>query len=397
MSLNLADQANQRMVDRMIAEGALWSRGLIDAFRQTPRHRFLHHVYALQKRGEGWREIDTREPAAQEIDLLYSDRALITRLAAGDDGRQVAVSSSSQPSLMAEMLEDLRLEAGQCVLEIGAGTGYNAALMAHVVGANLVHSVDVDRVVLAEAAEHFLGFAGRGVFLHHGDGRQGWLEAAPFDRLMVTAATPDFEPAWLEQVTDGGVLVAPVVFAPGMAFVARGEVRHGVFCGGLTRGAYFMPLRTEEEAPHETADVPAARVSLKTRPAPWAGWFERHRPRLGWGSFLQAIVFYGWLRGLDLLHSGGNSAYASYGVCLGDDQCWFSSEDWQVSGAAGQELGEALWRAWLAAGGPWPTEFCLTAAAGALEASGSESFVRQGPRCRQVWTLKELRPRPGWR
>jgi len=408
MSVSAGELANQRMVDRLIAEGALWSPALIAAFRQTPRHRFLERVFVFQQRHEGWRDVNTREAQGKEIDLLYSDRALITRLASGEAGQQVPISSSSQPSLMAEMLEDLRPQPGQRVLEIGAGTGYNAALLAHVVGPDLVHSVDVDRAVLAEAAEHFAGFAQRGVHLHHGDGREGWKEAAPYDRVMVTAATPDLEPAWLAQMNDGGVLVAPMVLSPGLALVVRGEVHQGTFCGGLTRGAYFMPLRGEEEAPREETETPPSPGPLKSRPAPWAGWFERQRPRLACSSFLQALVFYGWLRGLNPLHSGGAGGYASYSVCSGDALCWFSAEDWQVNGGDGHELGEALWQAWLRAGGPWPTEFRLTASA--ADASplspadrevgvrgGSESYLRQGPRCQQVWTLHETRDRPGWR
>src|SRR5438309_5144082 len=198
MPLSAADLANQRMVDRLIAEGALWSPPLIAAFRATPRHSFLDRVFVYHQRQEGWREVSTREPGPQEIDLVYSDRALITHLA-DNDGQQVPISSSSQPPLMTEMLEDLRPALGQRVLEIGAGTGYNAALLAHVVGGGRVHSVDVDRAVLAEAATHLEAFAERDVRLHHGDGREGLPEAAPFDRVMVTAATPDLEPAWLEQ------------------------------------------------------------------------------------------------------------------------------------------------------------------------------------------------------
>jgi protein-L-isoaspartate(D-aspartate) O-methyltransferase len=398
MALSAADSANQRMVDRLIAEGALWSPALIEAFRQTPRHRFLHRIFIGQQRHEEWREINTGAPESERIDLVYSDRALITRLGTDPDGKQVPISSSSQPSLMAEMLEDLRPQPGQRVLEVGAGTGYNAALLASVVGPGLVLSIDVDQAVLAEAAEHLADFVERGVHLNHGDGRDGWPAAAPFDRLMVTAATPDLEPAWLAQMNDGGVVVAPMVLWPGMAMVVQGEVRQATFHGTLTRGAYFMPLRQEEEAPRDEAETPPSLGELKCRPAPWASWFDRQRPRLAWGSFLQALVFYGWLRGLNPLHSGGGGGYSSCGVSSGDALCWFSSEDWQVSGAAGQEIGEALWRTWLRAGGPWPTEFQLmVSATGGLRPRGPESYVRQGPLCQQLWTLQETRTRPGWR
>ena len=81
--------------------------------------------------------------------------------------------------------------------------------------------MDVDRAVLAEAERHLAGFADRGVRLAHGDGRRGCPGEGPFDRLMVTAATPDLELAWLEQLTPGGLLVAPLVLAPGLSFVVR--------------------------------------------------------------------------------------------------------------------------------------------------------------------------------
>src|SRR5262245_37822478 len=187
-----AEQANQDMVDRLIAEGALWSRPLITAFRATPRHCFLDRVFQYQRKRNRWREVVTRDPGPEELAIVYADRALITHLSsAASSGPGTPISSSSQPSLMAQMLEDLELAPGQRMLEVGAGTGYNAALMAHVVGAGLVTSVDVDRNVLSEAWDHLRGFADRGIDLKHADGRAGYREKAPFDRIMVTAATPD--------------------------------------------------------------------------------------------------------------------------------------------------------------------------------------------------------------
>jgi protein-L-isoaspartate(D-aspartate) O-methyltransferase len=392
MTLAAADAANQRMVDRLIAEGALWSSSLIAAFRHTPRHRFLDRVYLHGQGQEAWRAVPARDPGPQEIELLYSDRALITRLGTNN----MPISSSSQPSLMAEMLEDLAPGPGHRVLEIGAGTGYNAALLAYVAGAGRVHAVDVDQAVLAEAAEHLETFAERSVQLHHGDGRERLPGAALFDRLMVTAATPDLEPAWLAQLADGGVLVAPVVLAPGLAFVVRGQVRHGVLVGNLTRSAYFMPLRAEDETPDQETDPPFD--SLRSRPAPWAGWFDRQRPRVAWHSFLQAVVFYGWLRGLTVEHRGTSPGPSGYAVRWQDAVCWLGVDDWQVNGPLGQELGEALWQAYLTAGGPWPIEFRLTATPhGGLTATGTECYLRQGPRCQQHWELVQPRQRAGWR
>src|SRR5689334_23089933 len=155
MTPTTANEANEAMVDRMIGLGSLWSPRLIAAFRATPRHLFLHRVYQFQRRASRWREVATRDPGPDELRLLYADRALITRLSPGTRTEgPVPISSSSQPSLMGQMLEDLQPEPGQRVLEIGAGTGYNAALLAHVAGPGQVWSIDVDRQVLSEAWDH---------------------------------------------------------------------------------------------------------------------------------------------------------------------------------------------------------------------------------------------------
>ncbi|HZT81055.1 MAG TPA: methyltransferase domain-containing protein [Gemmataceae bacterium] len=406
--MHAGDLTNQQMVDRLIAQGALWTPALIAAFRATPRHRFLDHVYLYHQKSERWRKLATRNPGPEGLRLLYSDRALVTRLSpANAPAARLPISSSSQPSLMAQMLEDLAPAAGHRVLEVGAGTGYNAALLAHVAGPGQVVSLDVDRAVLAGAARHLRPFAGRQVCLRHADGRAGWPEAAPYDRLMVTAATDDLEPAWLGQMAPGGVLVAPLAVAPGLAFVVCGRVTGGVFHGRLTRPAYFMRLRGEGEAGEE-GPKPAlgllgeellGRGALKQAAAPWAGWFERRRTRPGWLYFVQALAFFGWLRGLRLAYQvlpDGRPTFAVADAARGC-LCWLGPTAWQVSGDAGRALGAELWQAFLDAGGPWPTEFRLTATPhGGETADRRGGYFRQGPRCRQTWELTEPRQRGGW-
>jgi protein-L-isoaspartate(D-aspartate) O-methyltransferase len=400
MQLSAADQTNQQMVDRLIAEGALWSRPLIAAFRATPRHRFVDRVFQFHRKSERWREVITRDPGPDELRLVYSDRALITRLSpAHPDETPTPISSSSQPSLMAQMLEDLQLAPGQRVLEIGAGTGYNAALFAHVVGPGRVVSIDVDRSVLAEAWDHLRGFAERRVELQHADGRAGWAVGAPYDRIMVTAATADLEPAWLEQLAEDGLLLAPLALAPGLAYLVRGTVRKGHFQGRLTRPAYFMPLRGEQETGTSESEEETPSGPLQTLPAPWADWFERRHPRIQWHSFIQSLVFLGLLRGLRVHYRPLANGQAVFGVSAAGrgGVCWLGPEDWQVNGPAGRDLGWALWRTFLDAGGPWPTEFLLRASPqGGLQAVRREAYLRQGPRCQQLWELLEKRERTAW-
>lgn len=401
VQLSAADQANDQMVDRLIAQGALWSPALIAAFRATPRHRFLDHVYRYHDRSERWRQVRTRDSGPEELKLVYSDRALITRLSGGTSAvPPVPISSSSQPSLMAQMLEDLQLQPGQSVLEIGAGTGYNAALLAFLSAPGQVWSIDVDREVLAEAWDHLHAFPDRHVELRHADGRQGFGHAAPFDRIMVTAATQDLEPAWLEQLAVGGVLVAPLALAPGLAFVVRGSLTKGVFQGRLTRAAYFMPLRGEGEIGAAFVEPLPSAGFLRRVPAPWTDWFERRRPRMGWLGFIQALAFLGLLRGLQVFYQMLDDGHPTYGVGAPDGTalCWLGETSWQINGDAGQALGETLLRSFLDAGGPWPTEFRLRTCPGSNLASGDgpQVYHRQGPHCRQVWELSEPRERLAW-
>ncbi len=398
MPSSAADLANQQLIDRLIAEGALWSPALIAAFRATPRHRFLPRVFIFQRRQQRWRAVRTERLTPEDIRLVYSDRALITRLSSSPQrAAPVPISSSSQPSLMAQMLEDLKLGPELSVMEIGAGTGYNAALLAHVVGPGLVTSVDVDQQVLAQAADNLQTFAERGIRLAHADGRCGFRESAPYDRIMVTAATPDLEPAWLDQLADRGLLLAPLVLAPGLSYVVRGTVTDGTFHGRLTRAAYFMPLRSEGEAGSSDLGGALPAGELRKLPAPWAGWFERRLRRLNWLGFCQALAFYGWLRGLTVHYRVTEEGQPSFGIHAGAALCWFGLQEWQVTGSAGRDLGAGLWRAFLDAGGPWPTEFRLRAGvAEPLPRGRRETYVRQGPLCRQLWELLEPRDRIAW-
>jgi protein-L-isoaspartate O-methyltransferase len=409
--MSAAEDVHQDFVDQLIGRGALWSRQWIDAFRATPRHVFLERVFWYQRDRNDpsratWREVDTRNPGPAALRLLYSDRALTTRLSEPTPGRPATpISSSSQPSLMAQMLEDLRLAPGMRVLEVGAGTGYNAALLAKVAGA--VVAVDVDRRVLAEAANHLRAFPDRRVDLHHADGRMGWPPGAPYDRILVTAATPDLEPAWLEQLARGGLLVAPLELAPGLAYLVRGgpAVSGGwAFEGRLTRPAYFMPLRLESESGRE-AGSPAALLPppdrLTSMPAPWAAWVRR---RLACGSpgLLPALAFLGHLEGLTVAGFTGTNRQTFFAAAdlVRGNVCWLGETQWRVSGDAGAALGAQLWQRFLDAGGPWPTEFRLQVAplgtAGTLPAGDSLAFRRQGPRLEQLWELIEPRDRlPG--
>jgi len=176
---------HRRFVDELALRGVFASPQIEAAFRSVPRHRFLPGVS-----GED----------------AYRDRVIVTK---AEDG--VPVSASSQPSFMAVMLQQLALRPGHRVLEIGTGTGYNAALMAEIVGpAGHVVSVDVDGAI-AERARVRLDEAGyRAVEVVHGDGALGHAASAPYDRVIVTVGAWDIPPALREQLRTNGRLVIPL-------------------------------------------------------------------------------------------------------------------------------------------------------------------------------------------
>jgi methyltransferase of FxLD system len=179
------DAARAALADRM-RDAGLAGRVVEAAFRAVPRHLFVPEM-----------------PPEQ----AYQDEAFVIK----SDAAGFPVSSSSQPAMMAIMLEQLGLSAGQRVLEIGSGTGYNAALIAHIVGAQCdVITVDIDPE-LASRAKASLAAAGYGgITVVCGDGGLGVAEHAPYDRIILTVGAWDIAPQWLAQLAPGGRLVLPL-------------------------------------------------------------------------------------------------------------------------------------------------------------------------------------------
>lgn len=140
------------------------------------------------------------------LDEVYRDQAIPTKHLNG-----LAISSSSQPAIMAIMLDQLDVQPGHGVLEIGAGTGYNAALMAHIVGdGGEVVTIDIDEDIVEAARAHLAAAGFPQVRVVCGDGAFGFPAAAPFDRIVLTVAAVDISPAWREQSKPDGRLLLPL-------------------------------------------------------------------------------------------------------------------------------------------------------------------------------------------
>ncbi|WP_234366092.1 methyltransferase domain-containing protein [Streptomyces albireticuli] len=166
---------------------------------------------------------------------------------AGTEPGQSFSSSSSMPSLVFDMLTDLDVHEGQRVLEIGTGTGWNAGLLAHRVGAGNVVTVEVDRAV-ADSGREALRRAGLPVRVLHRDGFLGFPERAPYDRVIATCGLRDIPFAWVAQTTPGGVILVPwgTYYGPAEATVRLVVSEDGRSASGpFTRPVGFMRMRAQ--------------------------------------------------------------------------------------------------------------------------------------------------------
>jgi protein-L-isoaspartate(D-aspartate) O-methyltransferase len=162
--------------DQLVARGIRDAR-VLDAMRRVPRHRFV-------------------DPNA--LGVAYADRALPI-----GDGQTI-----SQPYMVAAMTEALKLQGHERVLDVGTGSGYQAAILAELAR----EVVTIERLPeLADAARRRLESLGyRNIRVVVGDGSLGFAESAPYDGILVAAAAPRVPPSLKDQLADGGRLVIPV-------------------------------------------------------------------------------------------------------------------------------------------------------------------------------------------
>ena len=218
-----SERLRRQLVRALERHGHLRSEPVRAAFLAVPRELFVP-------------EFAEREGLA----AVYRDDAIITKR----NALGTPLSSSSQPAIMALMLEQLEVEEGMSVLEIGAGTGYNAALLSLLVGrSGRVVSVDVDAEV-ARGARRALRGGGYRARVVEGDGRAGFAKLAPYDRIIVTASSDAVPRSWFEQLRPDGLLEVPLrLNATGaQAIPLLAKTRHGFRSRSVLAGG-FMPLR----------------------------------------------------------------------------------------------------------------------------------------------------------
>ncbi|MGW5231823.1 ATP-grasp peptide maturase system methyltransferase [Streptomyces nodosus] len=211
------EQLLRQLIESMVASGSLRTEPWKRAAASVPRHEFLRTGFfrvvpgtspsawaPVLESGDGW------------LSACYTDESLVTQIAGtikptdmrGEIMRE-PTSSSTLPSLVLRMLEDLHVEPDMKVLEIGTGTGYSTALLCARLGDGQVTSIEYDEEV-AQRARESLGRLGTFPTLLTGDGLLGDEGAAPYDRIIATCAVRTVPSAWLEQTRPGGQVLTTV-------------------------------------------------------------------------------------------------------------------------------------------------------------------------------------------
>jgi protein-L-isoaspartate(D-aspartate) O-methyltransferase len=214
-----------RLLATVREQGGAADALVADALRTVPRHIFLPDL---------------------PPDDAYRDEAIVTKW----DPEGMPSSSSSQPTIMAIMLDQLGAARGQRVLEIGAGTGFNAALLAHIVGPKgRVVSIDLDPEIVGRAEENLSAAGCTGITVVTADGALGDPDHAPYDRIIATVGVWDLAPAWHEQLRPGGRLVVPLDLH-GVQRSVCFERAGGHWTSLSTRPCGFMRMRGTSAGPN---------------------------------------------------------------------------------------------------------------------------------------------------
>lgn len=250
-----AQDLRATMVGQLTRSGYLTDLAWCDAFATVPREVFVPFFFLSCRGRPGWRLSETDE---EWLHGVYADEALVTQLN-GDNAAALAAragqsvegrptSSSSAPGLMAAMLHSLDVAEGMTVLEIGTGSGYNAALLAARLGDDAVTSIELDPT-LTQRACIALATAGYRPTVVTGDGAAGYPPNARYDRVIATVAFPRVPAAHVEQTHTGGLILIPLSFAGrgGLMVLLRRDENGGASGAFLAQYGGFMAVRGAAE------------------------------------------------------------------------------------------------------------------------------------------------------
>ena len=361
-----------RFIDMLRIYRALDSAGLEDAFRATPRHRFVHHYLDTRRPKPRMVRVDPQRPSVAQLERIYRNESLTTHRPPGP------LSTISQPSLVGQMLGHLRLRPGMNVLEVGAGTGWVASLIGHLVGrTGSVTTLEVHASV-ARAARRAVAAAGRdNVTVVTGDGALGHPQTAPFDRIVTSVGSPEVFGAWVDQLKVGGALLLPLQAFPHGHFCLLADLRKSGehLAGDVIGPTWFIRLEgrrgRSDKAESQTCELFRCATGARRRRrylAPWACVHRGARP-----FYRASFLLMAYLEGMRVDQDEKSvlvTSRQSEGFCL------LSDGHVQVLGdAAIYDEFDRVSRQWLALGTPGANRYRI-----------------------EVWPkhARKRRPRHGW-
>lgn len=219
-----------------------------EAFLHIPRHLFVEQYYQQQGNSLTWDHVQA------STEQVYHDEALVTQI--DQIGRPS--SSSSQPSVMAVQLAALDIQDGQDILEIGLGTGYNAALMGYMVGQRgQVISLDIDEELVQTAKRQLAFVQAANVYAAVGDGFSGDALHAPYDRILATCSVRCIPVAWSDQIKIGGLLVCNLLTNLASTFIRVEKRSDNELRGG------FLALEATYMEMHRGALPPKTKIDWR--------------------------------------------------------------------------------------------------------------------------------------
>ncbi|MDT0395375.1 MULTISPECIES: methyltransferase, FxLD system [Streptomyces] len=214
-----AERLRNALVDQLRADGHARTPAVETVLRTVPRHVFV--------------------PEAS-LEDAYANAPVHIKY----DTDGTSISCASQPGVVALMLDQLDAQPGERILELGAGTGYNAGLLAHLVGENgHVTTLDVDDDLVEGARTHLAAAGITNIEPVTRDGALGYAEAAPYDRIIATVGAHGVPHAWLQQLAPGGRLLVPQRLKGTVSRSIAYEQRDGRWVSLGSEMNTFMPLR----------------------------------------------------------------------------------------------------------------------------------------------------------
>jgi methyltransferase of ATP-grasp peptide maturase system len=372
----------RRLADLIESSGDLRSGAWRQAVETVPREDFLRGgVFQPDNSGAYtvWQPVAPASP--DYMDRVYDDRSWVTQI----DGETIPAqasgpiegaptSSSTLPSLVVRMLEDLDVHDSMSVLEIGTGTGYSTGLLSARLGEDRVTSVEVDRNVASQAASN-LAVAGYHPNLIVGDGLMG-DPGRTFDRVIATCSVRYIPAAWLDQTASGGVILATLSgWMDGYALARLTVTGPGRAEGVILPGQVsFMPARAHQAPPLGILPAPEGPTRQTALNADLlGGWTARWLAQLA-APNVQRVQY----------TSEGRAATLFLDP-VGQSAAWLATDSagqWTLQQTGSDRLGDHIEdtiTAWLSAGEPPQDEFVMTLT--------DQVQAITHPKIRQHWTL----------